>query len=38
MIIVNLPKDLIANAFKHEDKTLSHYAREAILATCARAA
>lgn len=38
MITVNLSKDLIANAFKHEEKTLSHYSREAILATCARAA
>lgn len=38
MIIVNISKELIANAFKHEEKTLSHYSREAILATCARAA
>lgn len=37
MITVNLERDLIQNAFS-TDKQLSHYAREAIIATCGRAA
>lgn len=38
MIIVNLEKELIVNAWDTSDKVLSHYAREAIMATCAKAA
>ena len=37
MITVSLDKDIIQHAFS-TDKQLSHYAREAIIATCGRAA